>query len=68
MSKTLPTDMARCHDLRCEVHDYCERFLQRMGDGRHVIHAMTLRPAWQAHSYPCRHAVMNEFYKGENDE
>jgi len=33
---------------RCEVNQYCERWLQRESDGTHVVHAMTLPSAMNA--------------------
>jgi hypothetical protein len=57
---SLPDDIARCHDITCEVRSYCQRFVQRNRGGPRVVHAATLRPAWQTRDELCDHAITLE--------
>lgn len=50
-------DTTRCHDTRCEVREHCRRWRDRESGGVQVVHAMTVRPAWQCHALPCSNAL-----------
>ena len=47
----------RCHDHKCEVKEFCQRWLQRNDDSPGVVHANTCRPMWQVFTEPCSHAI-----------
>jgi hypothetical protein len=54
---TLSNDTSRCHDQKCEVKQYCERWLQRESGGTYVVHAMTLRLGYECHDEFCQQAI-----------
>jgi len=56
----LTDDTARCHDARCEVRQYCARWIYRGTGGQRVVHAYTLRPQWQPHDELCDRAITED--------
>ena len=56
----LPNDYTRCHDEECGARQCCLRWIYRgegRGDSRRLVHAATLRPAWQDKDTFCDHAI-----------
>lgn len=54
---TLSDDVCRCHDARCEVREYCERWLQRNHGSQFTRHAETVREGWTCLDEFCRDAI-----------
>lgn len=54
---SLPDDISRCHDEKCQVREQCERWIWRESGGPGTRHAATMRPAWQCFTEPCDHAI-----------
>jgi len=54
MNTPLPLNATRCYDDRCEVKEYCLRWIDRK---RSDYVAMTLRKGWEPHDELCAKSI-----------